>query len=60
MGRGEAKRKDNPFADLPNQVDYKVYTTAFDETVGAEELCEEEELDRLRAFLTVSDRRLPE
>ncbi|MEW9805637.1 cobaltochelatase subunit CobT [Mesorhizobium sp. ZMM04-5] len=48
---GEAKRKDNPFADLPRQVDYKVFTTEFDETVGAEELCEEEELDRLRAFL---------
>jgi cobaltochelatase CobT len=48
---GEAKRKDNPFADLKNQVDYKIFTTAFDETVGAEELCEEEELDRLRAFL---------
>ncbi len=48
---GEAKRKDGPLADLPKQVDYKVYTTAFDETVGAEELCEEEELDRLRAFL---------
>ncbi|MEP9387777.1 cobaltochelatase subunit CobT [Mesorhizobium sp. KR9-304] len=48
---GEAKRKDNPFADLPNTVDYKVFTTTFDETVGAEELCEEEELDRLRAFL---------
>ncbi|MDO9306459.1 MAG: cobaltochelatase subunit CobT, partial [Mesorhizobium sp.] len=48
---GEAKRKDNPFADLPNTVDYKVFTTTFDETVGAEDLCEEEELDRLRAFL---------
>jgi cobaltochelatase CobT len=48
---GEARRKDNPFADLPRQVDYKVFTTAFDETVGAEELCDEEELDRLRAFL---------
>jgi cobaltochelatase CobT len=48
---GEAKRKDNPFADLPKTVDYKVFTAAFDETVGAEELCEEEELDRLRAFL---------
>lgn len=48
---GEAKRKDNPFADLPKQTDYKVFTTTFDETVGAEELCEEEELDRLRAFL---------
>jgi cobaltochelatase CobT len=48
---GEAKRKDNPFADLPRQVDYKIFTTTFDETVGAEELCDEEELDRLRAFL---------
>jgi cobaltochelatase CobT len=48
---GEAKRKDNPFADLPRQVDYKIFTTGFDETVGAEELCDEEELDRLRAFL---------
>ncbi|MBA3446655.1 MAG: cobaltochelatase subunit CobT, partial [Pseudaminobacter sp.] len=48
---GEARRKDNPFADLPRHVDYKVFTTTFDETVGAEELCEEEELDRLRAFL---------
>jgi cobaltochelatase CobT len=48
---GEARRKDNPFADLPKTVDYKVFTNAFDETVGAEELCEEEELDRLRAFL---------
>ena len=48
---GEAKRKDDPFTNLPKQVDYKVFTTAFDETVGAEELCDEEELDRLRAFL---------
>ncbi|OBQ57941.1 cobaltochelatase subunit CobT [Mesorhizobium erdmanii] len=48
---GEARRNDNPFANLPKEIDYKVYTTAFDETVGAEELCEEEELDRLRAFL---------
>ncbi|MET2831766.1 cobaltochelatase subunit CobT [Mesorhizobium shangrilense] len=48
---GEARRNDNPFANLPKDIDYKVFTTAFDETVGAEELCEEEELDRLRAFL---------
>ncbi|MGB3832365.1 MAG: cobaltochelatase subunit CobT [Mesorhizobium sp.] len=48
---GEAKRNDNPFANLAREVDYKVYTTAFDETVGAEDLCDEEELDRLRAFL---------
>ncbi|ESX60328.1 cobalt chelatase [Mesorhizobium sp. LSHC422A00] len=48
---GEARRNNNPFANLPKEIDYKVFTTAFDETVGAEELCEEEELDRLRAFL---------
>ncbi|TGV64862.1 cobaltochelatase subunit CobT, partial [Mesorhizobium sp. M00.F.Ca.ET.149.01.1.1] len=48
---GEAKRSDNPFLNLPKEIDYKVFTTAFDETVGAEDLCEEEELDRLRAFL---------
>ena len=33
------------------EIDYKVFTTAFDETVGAEELCDAEELDRLRAYL---------
>ncbi|MBX3570628.1 MAG: cobaltochelatase subunit CobT, partial [Rhizobiaceae bacterium] len=48
---GEARRKDTPFANLPKEIDYKVFTTQFDETVGAEELCDEDELDRLRAFL---------
>ncbi|MCC0043940.1 MAG: cobaltochelatase subunit CobT [Brucellaceae bacterium] len=48
---GEAKRPNDPLGDLPRQLDYNVYTTAFDETVGAEELCDQEELDRLRAFL---------
>ncbi|TPJ42225.1 cobaltochelatase subunit CobT [Mesorhizobium sp. B2-6-5] len=48
---GEARRNDNPFTNLPKEIDYKIYTSAFDETVGPEELCEEEELDRLRAFL---------
>jgi cobaltochelatase CobT len=48
---GEAKRNDNPFNTLSRVIDYKVYTTQFDETVGAEELCDEDELDRLRAFL---------
>ncbi|MBN9073769.1 MAG: cobaltochelatase subunit CobT [Rhizobiales bacterium] len=48
---GEAKRPDNPFTTLPRDIDYKIFTTAFDETVGAEELCDEDELDRLRAFL---------
>jgi cobaltochelatase CobT len=48
---GEAKRNDNPFNTLSKDIDYKVFTTQFDEMVGAEELCDEEELDRLRAFL---------
>ncbi|TYR34938.1 cobaltochelatase subunit CobT [Mesorhizobium microcysteis] len=48
---GETRRQENPFTNLPKEIDYKVFTTAFDETVGAEELCDEEELDRLRAFL---------
>ncbi len=48
---GEARRPEHPFADLPRDFDYKIYTAQFDETIGAEELCEEEELERLRAFL---------
>ncbi|MEI8395065.1 MAG: cobaltochelatase subunit CobT [Rhodospirillaceae bacterium] len=31
--------------------DYKIYTTAFDEVIGAAELCDAEELARLRALL---------
>ncbi|MGD9658716.1 MAG: cobaltochelatase subunit CobT [Methylocystis sp.] len=31
--------------------DYHAYTTRFDETIRAEELCDAEELDRLRAYL---------
>ncbi len=48
---GETKRQDNPFSNFAKEFDYKVFTTEFDEMVGAEELCDEEELDRLRAFL---------
>ena len=48
---GEAKRPDFPYTNLPPDFDYKIFTTSFDEMVGAEELCDEEELDRLRAFL---------
>src|SRR5271163_77254 len=35
----------------PRGPDYKPFTSKFDETVGAEELCEPEELDRLRGYL---------
>lgn len=48
---GETKRQDDPFSSFAKDFDYKVFTTEFDEMVGAEELCDEEELDRLRAFL---------
>ena len=43
-------RPDQPFSNA-DQWDYKVHTTLFDETVGATELCDAEELTRLRAFL---------
>jgi cobaltochelatase CobT len=44
-------RPNRPWTDLPETFDYKVYTEAFDEVVGAAELCDEEELTRLRAYL---------
>ncbi len=48
---GEARRPEPSLTHLPPDFDYKVFTTSFDEIIGAEALCEEEELDRLRAFL---------
>ncbi len=44
-------RPNRPWTDLPESFDYKAYTTAFDEVVEAPELCDFEELDRLRAYL---------
>jgi len=35
----------------PRGPDYRPFTSKFDETVGAEDLCEPEELDRLRSYL---------
>ncbi|MBV8973286.1 MAG: cobaltochelatase subunit CobT [Sphingomonadaceae bacterium] len=37
--------------DLPPGFDYHPYTTAFDEVVAAEDLCDPEELTRLRGYL---------
>ena len=37
--------------ELTPETDYKPFTTRFDEIVEAEELCDEEELGRLRAYL---------
>jgi cobaltochelatase CobT len=44
-------RPNRPFSDLPPQFEYKPFTTRFDEVVAATELCDEDELDRLRAYL---------
>jgi cobaltochelatase CobT len=43
-------RPDLPFSDV-ERWDYKVYATQFDETINAEDLCDAEELTRLRNFL---------
>ncbi|HEX8402383.1 MAG TPA: cobaltochelatase subunit CobT [Allosphingosinicella sp.] len=44
-------RPNRPLSELPPQSDYRTFTTRFDETVEATELCDEEELGRLRAYL---------
>ncbi len=44
-------RPNRPLSDLPPQFDYRIYTTKYDEMIEASELCDEEELGRLRAYL---------
>jgi cobaltochelatase CobT len=44
-------RPNRPLSDLPPQFDYKVFTSHYDEIVEASELCDEEELGRLRSYL---------
>ena len=44
-------RPNRPWTDLPDSFDYGAFTTEFDEVVEATELCDFEELDRLRAYL---------
>jgi cobaltochelatase CobT len=48
---GEPQRPRQFGANEPRGPDYRAFTTKFDETVGAEDLCEAEELDRLRGYL---------
>ncbi|WP_404336997.1 cobaltochelatase subunit CobT [Sphingomonas sp. MMS12-HWE2-04] len=40
-----------PWSDLPPQFEYRPYTSQFDEVIEATELCDAEELDRLRSYL---------
>jgi cobaltochelatase CobT len=44
-------RPNRPWTELPANFDYKAFTVAFDEVVAANELCDDEELTRLRAYL---------
>ncbi|MGK6318056.1 cobaltochelatase subunit CobT [Sphingomonas sp. DT-204] len=44
-------RPNRPWSDMPPQFEYKAFTTRFDEVVAATELCDDDELDRLRAYL---------
>ena len=44
-------RPNRPMSDLPPGFDYHAYTSQFDEEIAATELCDEEELTRLRAYL---------
>ena len=45
------QRRNAPWQDLPDQFDYHAFTREFDEVVEAQDLCDYEELDRLRAYL---------
>ena len=44
-------RPNRPWTDLPGDFDYKHFTDRFDEVIEAPELCDNDELDRLRAYL---------
>lgn len=49
--RSEPWRPNLSVLDNPEAFGYKVFTRAHDEIVNAEDLCDADELDRLRAFL---------
>ncbi|WP_298467719.1 cobaltochelatase subunit CobT [uncultured Erythrobacter sp.] len=44
-------RPNRPQADIPEGLDYNAFAERFDEEIEAPELCDSEELDRLRAYL---------
>jgi cobaltochelatase CobT len=48
---GEPQRPRHFGANEPRGPDYRAFTAKFDETIAAEDLCEAEELDRLRSYL---------
>ncbi len=48
---GEPQRPKNSASNEPRGPDYRAFTMKFDETIEAQDLCEPEELDRLRGYL---------
>ena len=44
-------RPNRPFSDFSPQFDYKPWTTEYDEVVTATDLCDADELERLRGYL---------
>ncbi|MFM2301620.1 MAG: hypothetical protein RLZZ84_1356 [Pseudomonadota bacterium] len=44
-------RPNRPWTEVPAGFDYKAFTLAFDEVVSAADLCDDDELGRLRAYL---------
>ena len=48
---GEPQRPRQFGANEPRGPDYRAFTTKFDEMIAAEDLCEPEELERLRGYL---------
>jgi cobaltochelatase CobT len=48
---GEPQRPRQFGANEPRGPDYRAFTIKFDETIEAEDLCEQEELERLRSYL---------
>ncbi len=44
-------RPNRPMGDMPPGFDYKAFTVKYDEEIAATELCDEDELTRLRAYL---------
>lgn len=47
----EPRHSPSPARTEPRAFDYKVFTKRYDEVVAAEDLCEPEELERLRSYL---------
>ena len=44
-------RPNRPFSDLTPQFEYKAWTTQYDEVIAATDLCDADELVRLRSYL---------